>query len=310
MNTQALSMRQRHSAQSLARQQAARARSEWEAHANRRITLAGGNLSECAIVFKRNQAITAAYAEMYLRNPQIYKWAGMAALTSATVGRGMYIMHGLRHSRLGSMIGLFGREVAETFSNLGVGNQAVFADIYWQLMAYEQGGLAEIDRIFRAGRLDRRAFRGWQQIDAGRRTQNQELVWRGNTTLLYFEQKEVLQPAVYDRNRALWKEIAGWVPSPIPSHRETFEDFSRGGNIGDFAQRWAWIEQSMLPCWRELATERPERVKRLLQSLMLGGDPLALPGLPVLKLRLDIYQTIGWRGGLGARLPKMIYGQV
>src|SRR5881296_2744912 len=128
-------------------------RREWEARASRRIELTDGNLDERAIVFKRNQAITAAYAEMYLRDPQIYKWAGMAALTSATVGRGMYIMRGLKQTRLGSMIGLFGREVAETFDNLGVGNLAVFADIYWQHMAYEQGGIAELEGIFRSGGL-------------------------------------------------------------------------------------------------------------------------------------------------------------
>jgi hypothetical protein len=308
MNTQPMPINQRHSAHILG-QPAMHARSAWEARANKRIELAG-NLSQSAIVFKRNQAITAAYAEMYLRDPQLYKWAGMAALTSATVGRGMYIMHGLRQSRMGGMVGLFGREVAETFSNLGVGNQAVFADIYWQHMAYDHGGLAEIERIFRAGRLDWRALRGWQQIDEGRRAQNQDLVWQGNTTLLHFEQKQVLQPVVYDRNQALWQEIAGWVPSPIPGHREAFEDFTRGGNIADFAQRWAWIEQSMLPCWRKLATTRPERVEHMLQSLMLGGDPLALPGLPVLKMRLGIYQTIGWRNGRSARLPKMpAYGQ-
>src|SRR5262245_50210971 len=126
------------------------ARRAWEEQANWRIALDASNLDERAIVFKRNEAITAAYAEMYLRNPQIYKWAGMAALTSATVGRGMYIMRGLRQAHLGSVVGLFGGEVAETFRNLGVGNRAVFADIYWQHMAYEEGGLAEIERIFRA----------------------------------------------------------------------------------------------------------------------------------------------------------------
>jgi hypothetical protein len=285
-------------------------RREWEAGANARIELDGSNLDECSLVFKRNEAITAAYAEMYLRNPRLYKWAGMAALTSATVGRGMYIMHSLGQTFMGGMVGLFRREVAETFRNLGVGNRAVFKDIYWQHMAYEQGGLAELERVFRAGQLDRRALRGWRQIDAGRRTQNADLVWQGNTTLLYFEQKEVLQPQVYDINPALWKEIAGWVPSPIPGHRQSFEEFVRGGNIAHFADRWGWIEGSMLPHWRKLADTQSAKVKRTLQSLMLGGSPLALPGLPMLKLRLGVYQAIGWGGGLGLRMPKLaMYGQ-
>ena len=286
------------------------ARRAWEEQANLRIAPASGNLDERAIVFKRNEAITAAYAEMYLRNPQIYKWAGMAALTSATVGRGMYIMRGLRQTRLGSVVGLFGSEVAETFHNLGIGNRAVFTDIYWQHMAYEEGGLAEIEQIFHAGQLDRRALRGWRQIDAGRRAGDQELIWAGNTELLHFEQKHVLQPQVYDRNQSLWREVSAWIPSPIPGHHEIFADFAPGGNIGAFAERWRWITDSMLPRWRELSDTQPARTKRLLQSLMLGGDPLALPGLPMLKLRLGVYQAIGWRGGLGAWLPRtMAYGQ-
>jgi len=272
----------------------------WQARAERRIDLDDGNLSEHLIVFKRNQAITAAYAEMYLRNPQVYKWAGMAALTSATVGRGMYLMYGLRQARLGSVVGLFGREVAETFRQLGVGNRAVFTDIYWQHIAYEQGGLAELEAIGQAGDLNQRALQGWRTIDAGRRVGNQDLVWQGNTVLLQFEQQEVLQPQVYDRNQALWAEVSGWIPSPIPGHREIFGDFARGGNIGVFHERWRWIEGRMLPRWRALADSQPARVRRLLQSLMLGGDPLALPGLPALKLRLGIYQAIG----LGAWLPK------
>ncbi|MFL5806664.1 MAG: DUF2515 family protein [Roseiflexaceae bacterium] len=279
-------------------------RQAWQARADQRIALDEGNLGEHMIVFKRNQAITAAYAEMYLRNPQLYKWAGMAALTSATVGRGMYIMYGIRQAHLGSVVGLFGREVAETFRQLGVGNRAVFTDIYWQHMAYDQGGLAELEQIGRSGELDERALHGWRLIDAGRRAGDQDLVWAGNTVLLHYEQKEVLQPQVYDHNPALWHEVSGWIPSPIPGHREVFGDFARGGNIGVFRERWSWIEGHMLPRWRDLADGQPARAKRLLQSLMLGGEPLTLPGLPALKMRLGVYQAVGLRNGFGAWLPK------
>ena len=277
----------------------------WETRANMRIELDERNLSERSIVFKRNQAITAAYAEMYLRNPKLYVWAGMAALTSATVGRGMYIMFSLGQTWMGSLVGLFRREVAETFGNLGIGNHAVFKDIYWQHVAYEEGGLGELERVFRAGQLDRRAMRGWRQIDAGRRTENADLVWQGNATLLHFEQKEVLQPQVYNTNPRLWQEIAGWVPSPIPGHHQSFEEFVRGGNIAVFDDRWAWIEHSMLPHWRTRADAQPKKVERIMQSLMLGGDPLALTGMPILKMRLGIQHTIGGRGLLGLRMPRL-----
>ena len=299
-------MRHYNSSQPLVSPPATGSRRVWEQRAHRRIAPVNRNRDERAIIFQSNEAITAAYAEMYLRNPQVYKWAGMAALTSATVGRGMYIMRYLEQSRLGRIVGLFGGEVAEIFRNLGIGNRAVFADIYWQHMAYEQGGMAEIERIYRAGQLDCRALRSWQQIDAGRRASDQELIWAGNRALLHFEQQQVLQPQVYDRNQALWHALSAWILSPIPGHLEIFADFAPGGNIGVFDERWRWIEGSMLPRWRELNQTQATRVERILQSLMLGGAPLALPGLAMLKLRLGIYQAGDWRAELGRWLPKTV----
>jgi hypothetical protein len=215
----------------------------------------------------------------------------------------MYVMRALKQARLGSIVGLFGGEVAEILRYLGIGNRAVFTDIYWQHMAYDLCGLVEIERLFRAGQLDRRALHGWRQIDAGRRAGDQDMIWAGNTALLHFEQEQVLQPQVYEHNQALWREISAWIPSPLPGHLETFADFASSGNIGVFAERWPWIESRMLPRWRELNETQPARLERIIQSLMLGGAPLALPGLPLLKLRRDV-ERAGDRRSLmrGARL--------
>src|SRR5215207_11560420 len=94
---------------------------QWRSRANRRIEFTPGNPTDRATVLKRNEYVTAAYAEMYLRNPTVYKWAGMAALTSAAVGRGMYMIYYLKQSRMGLMVGLFGREVAAVSMLLGAG---------------------------------------------------------------------------------------------------------------------------------------------------------------------------------------------
>src|SRR6185436_10671800 len=121
-----------------------------------------------ATVLKSNEYVTAAYAEMYLRNPAVYKWAGMAALTSAAVGRGMYMIHYLKQSRMGLMLGWFRHEVATVADMLGAGNLAVFEDIYWQHLAYERAGIAELERIARAGALGGRVMQAWRQIEDGR----------------------------------------------------------------------------------------------------------------------------------------------
>ncbi|HJZ46113.1 MAG TPA: hypothetical protein VKE41_03065 [Roseiflexaceae bacterium] len=280
-------------------------RAQWQSRANRRIEFMPGNPGDRACVLKRNENVTAAYAEMYLRNPGVYKWAGMAALTSAAVGRGMYMIHYLKQSRLGLMVGLFGSEVANVTAMLGAGNLAVFEDIYWQHLAYERAGIAELEQIYQAGGLDRRVMRSWRQIDAGRRTNDQELIWEGNRGLLHYEQKQVLQPAVYDGKRELWKALSGWIMSPIPGHAETIEAFAPGANIGVFDDRWAWIEQRMLPRWKELADHQPSRVERRLQVRMLGGPPFLMPEMLTGKLGQSISLAIGLGSRSGGWVPAL-----
>lgn len=252
-------------------------RAQWQARANRRIEYRPADGFDHRAVVRRNEFVTAAYAEMYLRNPAIYKWAGMAALTSAAVGRGMYMTHYLHQSHLTTLVNLFGREVAAIAGTLGIGNLAVFNDIYWQHMAYETGGLAEIRRVFRAGHLNRFVYRAWQLIDEGQRHANSALVWAGNRDLLYYEQRQILQPVVYDGNEQLWRLMSGWVLSPIPGHIETIDDFAPGTNMAIFPERWRWIEQSMLPRWQALDAQQGAKVAGQFQKWLLGGPPFPLP---------------------------------
>ncbi|HEU5101065.1 MAG TPA: hypothetical protein VFU22_18700 [Roseiflexaceae bacterium] len=278
---------------------------QWRSRANRRIELTPGNPADRASVLKRNEYVTAAYSEMYLRNPAVYKWAGMAALTSAAVGRGMYMIHYLKRSRMNMMVGLFGREVASVSVMLGAGNLAVFEDIYWQHLAYERTGIAELERIAQAGGLDPRVLRAWRQIETGRRSGNQALIWEGNRGLLHYEQQQVLQPAVYDDDPQLWKVLSGWIMSPIPGHVETIEAFAPGANIGIFEDRWAWIEQRMLPRWKALADGQPGRVERRLQVRMIGGPPFLMPEMLTGKLGQGISLAIGLGSRSGGWVPPL-----
>lgn len=287
-------------AQAATIEDARRRRAGWEARAERRIERTSDTQSSTGAIIQQNAYISAAYAEMYLRDPQVYVWAGMAALTSATVGRGMYYMRLLKHSYLGLMIGLLGGDVRDVLRKLGAGNLAVFTDLYWQHIAYDHAGIAEMQALYAGGALHPTAWRAWQQIEAGRRTGNAALVWAGNTDLLYFEQKDVLQPAVYAGNPELWKRLSGWIGSPIPGQYETFEAFAPRDNLGIFEQRWRWIEHSMLPRWRALAERHPQRVERMLHALMLGGAPFIVPGVPLALVGRDIAQARTaqqWRGG-------------
>jgi len=230
--------------------------------------------SEWEAAAERNIEITTAYARMYLRAPHVYRWAGMAALTSASVGRAMLMLRAARRTGAGLAIGLWGGEVERTLRLLGRGNVAVYDDIFWQHTAYDAGGLAAIEAAHREGRIDDQLRDGWRSIDAGRRNGDAEAVWHGNRCLLEFEQRVVLQRAVYDQEQSLWRRLAGWMPSPLPLHAETFETWSRNGNPARFEDRWAWIEHSLLPRYRSLAEHDAGRLRWSIDALAVGRSAL------------------------------------
>jgi hypothetical protein len=232
-------------------------------------------------VFKINEEFTRLYAELYLNDPETFKWAGMAAFASAEVGGGLRSAY---HLSFGDDVGfgkaftwagglaLTGESIGDVtakklFWALSAGNRWVWADIYWQHLAYSEGGLSALERVNRRGELDNRAFEAWQKIDKGKRTNDQDLVWEGNAELLEYEQKMVLQANVYDQSRDIWKKISSEVPSPVPGHDVKFQDYVKGGDIGNFQERWKWIHESLLPAWRKLESSEPEKVKELLRAL-------------------------------------------
>ncbi len=209
-------------------------------------------------IYARNAAITQAYAEMYFANPDVYKWAGMAAFASDLVGDGIRQAEAARQAGLPIIPGVSDFSFTELSQSLQFGNARVYTDIYWQHLAYQHGGMDAIRRAHQEGAITQDVLRAWEQIDAGARTGNADQVWEGNKGLLRYEQEVTLQQGVYDPSRRIYQrlssEITGLVQpltSPIPGDPVTFQEFVPGGDIGDFNDRWRWIEDSMLPAWRE-----------------------------------------------------------
>lgn len=209
-------------------------------------------------MYARNAAVTRAYAELYFLDPGTYKWAGMAAFASDVVG------DGIRQAEAGRSSGLpwipFVSDFSFTELSLALqgGNALVYRDIFWQHLAYEHGGLEAIEAARRDRELRLLPYHGWRSIDAGRRTGDPETIWAGNARLLRYEQEFTLQEGVYDHHRKTFKrlssEVTGLVApleSPIPGDPVTFQDHHSWGDLGDFEDRWSWIDGSMLPAWRE-----------------------------------------------------------
>ena len=230
-------------------------------------------------VFQINERITSAYAEMYLSDPDTFKWAGMAAFASSAVGHGMSLAHETFMAAAQSMglaaFMLFwpGPNVSmiETRNLLAQGNGLVYDDLYWQHLAYLKRGLPELHKLCQQGDLAGDLCEAWQKINNGKVYKNSELVWKGNLELLYYEQHHTLQRGVYDPNRPLWNKISGFslfpISSPIPGDPVMFNKFVVGGDLGAFDDRWKWISKSMLPAWKNLDSTSRCNVIMLMKTL-------------------------------------------
>jgi hypothetical protein len=260
-------------------------RERYQAEAYARIGLDANSFATMDPI-ERNRLITGAYADMYMSNPDAMKWSGMAAYASDLVGEGMqqsYMLQAGDNSPLGALaMGAIGAPDGERVRELlAVGNAGVFDDLMWQHIAFQSGGIEELQRAAEAGEIPPEQLAGWMQINAGNTALTEarasgdqtaidaanEQIWGGNNALLQYEQQVFLQNLVYDSSpeaRTAFEFMSsGWnvlgLNSPIPGG-ESFGDFQdRTGatgtpDIGDAGQRWDWIRDSMAPGYRARET--------------------------------------------------------
>jgi hypothetical protein len=198
----------------------------------------------------RNYGITCAYAQMYMNDPVNFKWAGLAALVSGKIGE--------RQNDGDLKTGL----KEDIFS----GNRAVFDDLFWQHKAFNEKGITEIERLYCSKAINEEAYSAWRKITEGN-------VWEGNLDLLYYEQKNILQPALYAGNNreTFWWWIDSWIAkavkgnilvSPVPGESSVFP----GNNISNFEERWNWIKDDIMPAWEKFESN-PENNARLREAL-------------------------------------------
>lgn len=221
--------------------------------------------------FAQNRAITQAYAQMYFLDPDTYKWAGMAAFASDTVGDGMRQADAARQTTIPWIPGVTDFSFTELGDLLYEGNAMVYEDLFWQHLAYEHGGMDAIDRAWDEGEMPFDAYQGWGSIDRGRTSGDTDLLWQGNRDLLYYEQRVTLQDGVYDEDRKIFQRISsrvvGWampMESPIPGDDTSFQDMG-SGDLGDFDDRWRWIDESILPAWQDSEWQLQDELTDLAQ---------------------------------------------
>jgi hypothetical protein len=263
-----------------------RASEKWVAQAVAAIAESEKHFNKVTRAIERNKGLNKLYAEMYLSNPAIFKWAGMAAMASKSIGEKLQILKfgtfgGFKAFNLPlGLVGLTTGVMNYLFDKVAEGNRAIYIDIYWQHLAYREGGINEIRKIFRQGDISLFMFRAWSLIEKGRISGEEELVWEGNRMLLENEQRNAIQPVLYEgsSNRLLWQMISATdryfgllIKAPVPGKASSFGACVPGGNLADFEQRWEWCVKNILPEWRKYEKKYPLQMRKLQRELARKG---------------------------------------
>ncbi|MCK6506853.1 hypothetical protein L6R53_26365 [Myxococcota bacterium] len=192
----------------------------------------------------RARRVAGLYAALYLEDPLLHQWGGLAALVARHV-----------HLAMESTEGALERFMAR--GNLDIYRATMPAFLRFRRRAPAIGPLRDgFDLLLQADTMARQ--------DLG---QGQAMADRGLTLLAEVEQRDIVQPAYDELGPVQARLLApflrfrmGWDPA-APLY-----DFD-GTDPRQADQRVAWARREVLPAWRRLQQERPDLLRAELDRL-------------------------------------------
>jgi hypothetical protein len=264
------------------------------------------------------EAVYDYYGQLFLAHPHL-KWAGMASLIGPSFYAGFKDLGFLPDAARKAAIAVFGRPIQRltkrTVADLGFYEttflrmqKKIFEDQATMHEAYLAHGLSQIEELYHSGIIDAATLEAWREIDRGHKANDTALIDRGNRTLLFREQLDIidrfyLQMLRHDGPEGLvftyLLTLAG-APSLPGAHsfpeRFPFTLVARlpqatisvrtplaNGNIAVFANRWKLIEDDTLPEFLAFVRDH-------------AGEARKLAGTPVSERAIG--QQLGTRAGV------------
>lgn len=142
---------------------------------------------------QRNRAINRAYAQLYLRRPRDFVWAGLAAYASKQVGCAMDYSRQVMDMGIRGYGGAAGVAASYTYEMLGQGNRDLFLDVYPMHRFYEDHGYQRMLECAGARNppVEPWALEAFRAASVGDRAGSLR-------NLAYHEQINILQRNIYD----------------------------------------------------------------------------------------------------------------
>jgi hypothetical protein len=255
------------------------------------------------------EAVYDYYGRLFLAHPHL-KWAGMASLIGPSFYAGFKDLGFLPDATRKAAIAVFGRPIRRltrgTVADLGFYEttflrmqKKIFEDQATMHEAYVAHGLEGIEALYHARIIDAATLEAWREIDRGQQTNDTALTDRGNRTLLFREQFDIidrfyLQMLRHDGPEGLaftyLLTLAG-APS-VPGARSFPERYPftlvarlpqatisvrtplANGNIAVFANRWKLIEDDTLPEYLMFVRDHADEARKL------AGTPVSQRAIP------------------------------
>lgn len=255
---------------------------------------------------ERNTIISAAYADLCLKNPE-FRWAGLAAYASKQVGCAMD--YALKMRAIGGSAGAAGAGTMAvpvlvggaavsasahyTYEMLGTGNRNLFLDIYPMHRFFQDHGYEKLSKCAgeRMPPIPLQALDGFRALDLHKKTGDKKYLNQSVESLAWHEQVNVLQRDIYNdwtmRKILRANETGMWGTMPADvvmdsgctdttggKHTHTFGDKGRR-ELYDVSERMDWIVNDIARDYATFAGSQRhiddlEAIRR--QGEMAGGS--------------------------------------
>ncbi len=247
------------------------------------------------------EAVYDYYGRLFLEHPHL-EWAGMASTIGPAFYAGFKDLGMLPDALRRVAIALFGRASRRLATRLAgdlgfyettflTMQKQIFEDQAPMHEAYVAGGVAEIEKLYRARIIDAATLEAWSEIEVGRRDGDPASIDRGNRTLLFREQRDIID-RFYVRmlqhdppEGSIFTYLLTLAGAPsVPGAHSFPERYPlivvvraprsaisvstplADGNIALFANRWKLIDDDTLPDYLALVRDHADEARAIVAT--------------------------------------------
>jgi hypothetical protein len=236
-------------------------------------------------VIKRNRTITTYYAQLYQNEPQLYKWAGMAAFASFHIGEKLK-MWDWESSGIKSFATTClkkNKTLEDDFQIIRIINNRIFNEIGGLHLAFCQMDFVSFQSLLLVEGRHKLIINAFDKLNTAREQLKkngitkdiEELIWDANTEILWHEQSEVVQPlfdklsnlfsgfmtifASFDykinHHKTSWKIPSAFILFMLFNGYRLIIKSRMIPKVTHLQHRWYWICNDLLKKWRRIESD-------------------------------------------------------